>query len=94
MIFKCGIPSSQRRAERSARLRKRKLEWHRYFTLLPRRIDNDLCVWLQFIERKGSPYLRSALIHGSGVRVQIEDWNYAYRIPVHVSAPGPSAGPP
>ena len=91
MLFKCGMPSSQRRKERSERLRERKLGWHRYFTLLPRRLydDDELCVWLQYIERKGTPYLRTVLIHGSGMRSQIEAWTYEYRIPAHVSAPGP-----
>lgn len=31
-------------------------EWHRYFTLIPRRVNEEQLVWLQFVERKGEKY--------------------------------------
>jgi hypothetical protein len=31
-------------------------EWHRYFALMPRRINDQQIAWLQFIERKGEKY--------------------------------------
>ena len=81
MIFTCGKTLFQRLEDRSERKRERKLDWHRYFTLLPRRIDNDRCVCLQYIERIGIPYMRTVMIHGSRYTSQMEHWRYEYRIP-------------
>jgi hypothetical protein len=54
MQFNCGEPLFQRldraRDEKYERLR----NWHSHFALLPRRINNEQCVWFGYIERKGT----------------------------------------
>ena len=31
-------------------------QWHRYFTLIPRRVNEQQIAWLQYIERRGEKY--------------------------------------
>lgn len=54
MIINCGIPRHERRAARAKAEFDRLSQWHPFFALLPRRIGQDRCVWLEWIQRKGS----------------------------------------
>jgi hypothetical protein len=51
MKFKCGPSLYDRFEARHRRLR----QWHRWFAWRPVHIAPDICVWLEKIERKGSP---------------------------------------
>jgi hypothetical protein len=50
VIFKCG-PSLMMRLERRYRRRR---EWHRWFAWRPARIQEGVCVWLEYVERKNT----------------------------------------
>jgi len=95
MILTCGKPMLRRLDEYLARRREHKLNWHRYFTLIPRRIDDTRCVWLQVIERKGSTYTVRRRLPESSIVADFYRWRYDYRIPkpVHTKEdnwPGPN----
>ena len=50
MKINCGPTFDERRDAR----RERVTQWHTIFALRPRRIDEDNCVWLEKIERRGT----------------------------------------
>jgi len=94
MILTCGKPLLERLDEHLARRRERRLNWHRYFTLIPRRIDENRCAWLQFVERKGTTYTFKRRLPESSIVADFEGWRYEYKLPkpVHTKEdnwPGP-----
>lgn len=80
MILICGKPIYERLDEYFDKRKERKLDWHRYFTLVPRRIDNNRCVWLQFVERRGSIYTFRSRLPESSITADFYGWRYEYRI--------------
>lgn len=56
MKFNCG-PSPEAKRRRKRELadaeHRRLIDWHPFFTLLPRRIGENDCRWLERIERRG-----------------------------------------
>lgn len=70
MRFNCG-PTLADRIEASNR---RDQEWHWHFTLIPRRVGNNQCVWLERIQRKGT------LHEVRGLRIHTW-WSWEYRLP-------------
>jgi hypothetical protein len=60
MKLNCGPSLYERRLA--------KQEWHRFFTLWPRRVGPGDCRWLEYIERKGRCL--------SGFGHDLWDWKY------------------
>lgn len=79
MILICGKPILTRLDEYMARRREHKLNWHRYFTLIPRRLDDNRCAWLQFVERKGSIYTFKSRMPESAIVADFYGWRYEYK---------------
>lgn len=48
---------------------RRRLAWHTFFCLLPRRLDPETVVWLEFVQRRTDP---------EGNRFH-NKWRYEYR---------------
>lgn len=66
MKFNCGLTSIERR-----KLKFNKLgNWHKFFCLVPRRMPNGECRWLEYVERKGVLYA-----YRSG-----DIWYWTYRL--------------
>ena len=70
MRLNCGPTLEERAKARHYR----KMEWHAYFALLPRRIGQQ-CVWLEAIERKGKRHVFDTR-HGI-----TSYWTFEYRLP-------------
>ena len=71
MKFNCGLTW----AEKIAINNELRQQWHKWFALIPRRVENKECRWLEYIERKGETYIG---ITGMGVKVR--KWQYEYRV--------------
>ena len=54
MIINCGIPRDERRALKAKAAHEYLSQWHPFFALWPRRIGPERCVWLEWIQRKGT----------------------------------------
>lgn len=77
MIIKLNFHA---RANRQARKEAYLSDWHRYFALVPRRINDDELVWLQFIERKGEKY--RGMCYPPEMRPHpCWRWRWEYRLP-------------
>lgn len=61
MKFNCG-PSPETKRRRKQELadaeHKRLINWHLFFTLLPRRVGENDCRWMEQIERRGVRVLK------------------------------------
>lgn len=53
MILNCGPTRAERAATRWIAKKDRLEQWQPFFAFLPRRVGPDLCVWLEWIRRKG-----------------------------------------
>lgn len=65
MKFNCGpSPETRRRRKRETAdaEHRRLIGWHQFFALLPRRVGDNECRWLEMIERKGTRELRVRLM--------------------------------
>lgn len=57
MKFNCGLsPEAKRKLKDEAanELHRYLIEWHPFFALIPRRVGENDCRWLERIERKGT----------------------------------------
>ena len=86
MILTCGKPILDRLDEYLVRRREHKLNWHRYFTLIPRRIDGNRCAWLQYVERKGNIYTFKRRLPESAIVADFYRWRYEYRTGEEIEA--------
>lgn len=73
MKFNCGLTW----AEKIAINNELRQQWHKWFALIPRRVGNKECRWLEYIERKGETYF--AMTGGMG-GVKVKKWQYEYRV--------------
>lgn len=71
MLLNCGPPFDERLASRDQRKHARLSQWHPFFALIPRRIGQNHCVWLEWIRRKGR-YCDDGYHGGS--------WDFEYRL--------------
>lgn len=72
MKFNCGPGPETRRARRELRahLKQERLSnWHSFFAILPRRVGENDCRWLERIERKGTLAFQGWAL----------DWSWQYR---------------
>ena len=67
MKINCGPSYEERLAA--------KKDWHRWFALIPRRVAPGDCRWLEYIERKGEPYMGFTF----GTPFPITKWRFKYR---------------
>lgn len=80
MKINCGPSPEARRNTKQMRARaeQARLErWHPFFAILPRRVGENDCRWLEWIERKGT-------IHNSQVMFlfavqSVCEWQWEYR---------------
>ena len=73
MKFNCGLTW----AEKIAINNELRQQWHKWFALIPRRVENEECRWLEYIERKGESYMR---VVGIQTGMRVKRWRYEYRV--------------
>ena len=79
MKFECGPTREEKRAIRCKADRAWRHHWHRWFALMPRRVADGDCRWLEYIERKGITYMGYAACP-PGPMYKVEKWRYEYRV--------------
>ena len=79
MKFNCGPgPETKRKLKRERENAEHRylIEWHPFFTLLPRRVGENDCRWLEQIERKGTRVMKVALMSWGAMRYWTYSWEY------------------
>lgn len=74
MKFNCG-PTWTKKITVNDELR---MHWHKWFALIPRRVSDEECRWLEYIERKGETYI--GICFGSTPAIKVRKWRYEYRV--------------
>lgn len=72
MKFNCGPTWEEKWDKEKTLLR----DWHLFFAIIPRRVGERDCRWLEWIERKGETYQDYALPPAPPFKVTKWRWEY------------------